>query len=50
VLTAIQVRMLYSSSKEAIKNALNGIHTDIQANDPEDIEFDTVKEKVSRGR
>jgi len=43
-------RMMYSSSKEAIKRALNGLAADIQANDADDIEFDTIIQKVSKGR
>ncbi|KAI9704677.1 MAG: cofilin [Bogoriella megaspora] len=43
-------RMMYSSSKEAIKRALNGLAADIQANDPDDIEFENVKQRVSKGR
>ena len=45
-----QPRMMYSSSKEAIKRALNGLAADIQANDEEDIEFESVKQRVSKGR
>lgn len=43
-------RMMYSSSKEALKRALNGLAADIQANDPEDIEYENVIAKVARGR
>ncbi|KAF1346612.1 cofilin [Delphinella strobiligena] len=43
-------RMMYSSSKEAIKRALNGLASDIQANDPDDIEYDTIVSRVSKGR
>lgn len=43
-------RMMYSSSKEAIKRSLNGLAADIQANDPDDIEFDNVIQRVSKGR
>ncbi|KAF2012814.1 cofilin [Aaosphaeria arxii CBS 175.79] len=43
-------RMMYSSSKEAIKRALNGLAADIQANDADDIEFDNIKSRVSKGR
>lgn len=42
--------MMYSSSKEAIKRALNGLAADIQANDPDDIEYDTIISKVAKGR
>ncbi|KAF2253693.1 cofilin [Trematosphaeria pertusa] len=43
-------RMMYSSSKEAIKRALNGLAADIQANDADDIEWDSVLARVSKGR
>lgn len=43
-------RMMYSSSKEAIKRALNGLAADIQANDADDIEWDNIKSRVSKGR
>ena len=42
--------MMYSSSKEAIKRSLNGLAADIQANDPDDIEYETVISKVAKGR
>lgn len=42
--------MMYSSSKDALKRALNGLAADIQANDPDDIEHASVIQKVSKGR
>jgi cofilin len=42
--------MMYSSSKEAIKRALNGLAADIQANDPDDIEYESVVSRVAKGR
>ena len=42
--------MLYSSSKDAIKRALNGIASDIQANDADDIEHENIVSRVSKGR
>jgi len=42
--------MMYSSSKDALKRALNGLAADIQANDPDDIEQDSVISRVSKGR
>lgn len=47
---AAQPRMMYSSSKEAIKRALNGLAADIQANDADDLEFENIKTRVSKGR
>ncbi|KAL2358092.1 hypothetical protein BJ546DRAFT_835181, partial [Cryomyces antarcticus] len=43
-------RMMYSSSKEAIKRALNGLAADIQANDADDIEYDNIISRVQKGR
>ena len=42
--------MMYSTSKEAIKRSLNGLAADIQANDADDIEFDNIIARVSKGR
>ena len=42
--------MMYSSSKEALKRALNGLAADIQANDADDIEFDSILSRVAKGR
>ena len=47
---SVQPRMMYSSSKDALKRALNGLAADIQANDPDDIEHDSVVQRVSKGR
>lgn len=41
--------MIYASSKEALKRALNGIATEMQANDADDIEYDSVLKTVSKG-
>jgi hypothetical protein len=41
--------MIYSSSKDALKRSLNGIAVEIQANDVDDIEFQSVLNKVSKG-
>jgi hypothetical protein len=49
-LTTQQPRMMYSTSKEAIKRSLNGLAADIQANDADDIEFESIKSRVSKGR
>ncbi|KAF2669005.1 hypothetical protein BT63DRAFT_387277 [Microthyrium microscopicum] len=43
-------RMMYSSSKEALKRSLNGLAADIQANDADDIEYDEIKSRVHKGR
>jgi len=45
----IQPKMVYASSKDALKRALNGIATEIQGNDEDDIEYQTVLTRVSKG-
>ncbi|KAF2091124.1 hypothetical protein K490DRAFT_54027 [Saccharata proteae CBS 121410] len=47
---AIRPKMLYSSSKDAIKHSLNGIAVDIQANDESDIEFESILATITKGR
>jgi hypothetical protein len=44
-----QPKMIYASSKDALKRALNGIATEFQANDEDDIEYQSVLNKVSKG-
>jgi cofilin len=41
--------MVYASSKDALKRALNGIAADLQANDSDDIEYDEVLKQISKG-
>lgn len=41
--------MVYASSKDALKRALSGIAVEIQANDGDDIEYEGVLAKVSKG-
>ncbi|KAL6860294.1 cofilin [Amphichorda felina] len=45
----VQPKMIYASSKEALKRSLTGIATELQANDPDDIEYDTILKTVSKG-
>ncbi|KAK0122389.1 cofilin [Cadophora gregata] len=45
----VQPKMIYASSKDALKRALNGIATEFQANDEDDIEYQSVLNKVSKG-
>ncbi|KAI9874950.1 MAG: cofilin [Pleopsidium flavum] len=42
-------KFTYTSSKDALKRALTGIAVDIQANGEDQIEYDEVLNKVSRG-
>jgi hypothetical protein len=41
--------MVYASSKEALKRSLNGIATELQANEADDIEYESVLKTVSKG-
>lgn len=45
----VMAKMVYASSKEALKRNLTGIATELQANDPDDIEYDSVLKTVSKG-
>lgn len=42
--------MIYASSKDALKRSLTGLATELQANDSDDIEFDTILKTVSKGQ
>ncbi|KAG5519025.1 hypothetical protein PMAC_002556 [Pneumocystis sp. 'macacae'] len=44
----IKSKMLYASSKDALRRALNGIAVEIQATDLTEVSYDTVLEKVGR--
>jgi len=47
---SVQAKMVYASSKEAIKRSLTGIAgNELQANEPEEIEWDSVIKIVSKG-
>jgi len=45
----VKTKMVYASSKDALRRALVGIHTEIQGTDTEEVEHDVVLDKVSRG-
>ncbi|KAK0670059.1 hypothetical protein QBC41DRAFT_99053 [Cercophora samala] len=45
----IMAKMVYASSKEALKRSLPGIATEVQANDADDIEYETLVKTVSKG-
>ncbi|OAA52394.1 cofilin/tropomyosin-type actin-binding protein [Beauveria brongniartii RCEF 3172] len=45
----VQPKMIYASSKEALKRSMNGIASELQANDSDDIEYDTIIKTVSKG-
>jgi hypothetical protein len=41
--------MTYASSKDALKRALNGVAAEVQANDQDDIEYNTILNKFAKG-
>jgi hypothetical protein len=41
--------MIYASSKEALKRALPGLAVELQANDTDDIEQESLVKTVSKG-
>ncbi|KUJ09067.1 cofilin/tropomyosin-type actin-binding protein [Mollisia scopiformis] len=43
-------KMTYASSKDALKRALNGIAAEVQANDEDDIEYNTILAKFAKGK
>jgi len=45
----VKPKMVYASSKEALKRTLTGIATELQANDSDDIEYETILKTVSKG-
>jgi cofilin len=45
----IKAKMLYASSKDALRRSLNGISADIQGTDFSEVSYETILEKVSRG-
>jgi len=45
----VMAKMVYASSKEALKRSLNGIATELQANDQDDIEYQSALKTISKG-
>ncbi|CAN3360453.1 cofilin [Diutina catenulata] len=45
----VRSKMIYASSKDALKLALNGLSSDIQGTDFSEVSWETVLDKVSRG-
>ena len=50
LLTSVQPKMIYASSKEALKRSLTGIAQEVQANDNGDLEYEVVLKAVSKGQ
>ncbi|KAL8676895.1 MAG: hypothetical protein Q9186_006625 [Xanthomendoza sp. 1 TL-2023] len=48
--TLVFPRMTYASSKEALKNSLNGIGAEVQANNEDEIEYSTILKDISKGK
>ncbi|RPA76836.1 cofilin [Ascobolus immersus RN42] len=46
----VRSKMVYASSKDALRRALNGIHADVQGSDFSEVAYETVLEKVSKGQ
>jgi len=46
----VMPKMTYASSKEALKNALNGLASEVQANRDDEIEYDTILADIRRGK
>lgn len=45
----IRAKMVYASSKDALRRALNGISTDIQGTDLSEVSYETILQTVSKG-
>lgn len=45
----VMAKMVYASSKEALKRALPGLAVEVQANDADDIEWESLVKTVSKG-
>lgn len=45
----IRSKMVYASSKDSLRRALNGVSTDIQGTDFSEVAYETVLDKVSKG-
>ncbi|CDK24231.1 unnamed protein product [Kuraishia capsulata CBS 1993] len=44
----VRSKMVYASSKDALRRALNGVSTDIQGTDFSEVAYESVLERVSR--
>lgn len=44
----IKKKMLQSSSEDAMKKAVNGVHAKIQANDSEDLDYQAILKDIKR--
>lgn len=46
----VKAKMVYASSKDALRRSLSGIHTEIQGTDQSEVALETILEKASKGR
>lgn len=46
----LKSRMTYASSRETLKNSLNGIGITIQANEPGELEWQSLVQVASKGK
>merc|ERR1712098_419979 len=44
----VRDKMLYASSKDALRKKLDGVHREIQANDRSELEYDEVKALLTK--
>lgn len=43
----IRAKMLYATSKDGIRRALDGIHYEVQATEPSEMGFDIIKDRAN---
>lgn len=48
--TPIRAKMVYASSRDALRRALNGVAVDIQGADYSEVDYETVINKVTLGK
>lgn len=44
--SCVRAKMLYATSKENFKDELDGVHYEIQATDPSEVDFEVLKERA----
>ena len=44
--STIIAKMLYATSKDGLRSALDGIHYEVQATDPSEMGFDVIKDRA----
>lgn len=46
----VHAKMTYSTSKASLKRSLDGLSAELQANDKDDLEYETILKVVSKGQ